>query len=274
MAKLRSITISSLQDFTEFIQGLPDEESHWYRGCGKASDELVPTLYRHPQKTKIAERLQLEKDLLSWFKDRSMAYQTREFENPWRRLFFMQHFRVPTRLLDWTENPFIALYFALTHARHKYRDDGTAEYQRRAAVWVLEPGLWNQRALDEMLPYDPRIPSPDDARLDAHKPRSDEEDLEERLRDRPVAMFGIYDNLRIAAQRGTFVIFGKKMSPMEDIYTQNNFPADSLVKLEIVAKSIPGLLDSLRALGITDSVVFPDLEGLGMEARRDFGFEV
>jgi len=173
-------------------------------------------------------------------------------------------------LLDWTENPFIALYFALTSAHHRYRDD-IAYYPNRVAVWVLEPEVWNQWAFEEIkqISYVPRIPSADDDHLHAYDPRRPE-----RLSERPVAMFGTHTSLRMAVQRGTFVIFGKETRPMEEIYSEDDFPVNALVKLEILAKSIPGLLESLRAVGITDSVVFPDLEGLAMEARRDFGFEV
>ena len=261
MAKLRSITISSLQDFTVVIDALPKKEIHWYRGCGEASYELIPTLYRHPEKRLIGERLQLENDLLSWFRDRSVLYEIRQLALDWEYLFFMQHFRVPTRLLDWTENPFIALYFALTSE--------PSSTDENAALWVLEPEPWNQRALEE-ISYGARIPYSSDDELRAHEPRCQEE----LLRPRPVAMFGMYSSIRMAAQRGTFVIFGKEMSPMEDIYTQDNFPADALVKLEIPAKSRASLFSSLLRVGITDSVVLPDIEGLAMEARRHFGFEV
>lgn len=261
MPNPQSVTIETLQDFTGFIDGLPDEHIHWYRGCGKVAHKLVPTLYRHPQKRSIGDFLQLESDLLSWFKDRSVLYQMRQLAGDWEYLFFMQHFRVPTRLLDWTENPFIALYFALTTDRHPPAN--------RAAVWVLKPQLWNQSAL-ETLSYGPRIPYSSDVELQSHQPRCPEE----HLRPSPVAMFGMYSSLRMAAQRGTFVIFGKETMPMEDMYTQDNFLVDSLVRLEIPAESRDSLLNCLLKIGITESVVLPDIEGLAMEARRHFGFGV
>ena len=49
--------------------------------------------------------------------------------NDWERATIAQHYGVPTRLLDWSENPFVGLYFALED--HKYdNEDGV--------IWVFE----------------------------------------------------------------------------------------------------------------------------------------
>ena len=108
-------------NFPEFVQIIEDFQTNselaWYRGCGDSSYKLFPTLYRHPAKKTLADLGELEKQLMTRFRQRSLPFQSRTFSTDWDLIFFMQHYGVPTRLLDWTENPFIGLYFALMSAK-------------------------------------------------------------------------------------------------------------------------------------------------------------
>lgn len=266
MAEVQSKTIKTLLQFVKFFEGL-SAVPHWYRGCRDTSNPLLPGLYRHPTKKQIEELLQLEDELLAWFRRKSVPYQTRQLNNAWEYLFFMQHYLVPTRLLDWTENPLVALYFALTGACGNWAKEMPESTD--AAVWVLNPGVWNQKALEE-IGYERGVLTVEDEQLNGHKPGHPLD----QMRTKPVALHGTHNSPRIVAQRGTFVIFGKDTRPMEEICGALDFPTGALVKLSIPAESIASLLRSLAKVGITDSLVFPDLQGLALEARREFGFEV
>lgn len=266
--------ISSITEFTAFVEEHSENrELVWYRGCGKVSHELKPSLYRHPVISNISDLQKLEKQIMARFKQRSVLYLDRQITydaqiGDWDWMFFMQHARVPTRLLDWTENPFISLYFALDAAEYQ-REHGTPKYSESACVWVLDPILWNKAVLQsQKADYNGEILLPGDSLLNGYAANIELT----YMNDNPVAIFGTYNSLRIAAQRGVFTIFGKNLNPMENIYIGSNFPQDCLVRLHIPADKIEGLLNSLMAIGFADSVVFPDLGGLAKEIKRTYGF--
>jgi hypothetical protein len=190
-------------------------------------------------------------------------------DEDWDTMFFMQHYRIPTRLLDWTENPFIALYFALTLAQFKLNEDGEPEFLEPAAVWVLNPTIWNRHALSHQS-FDGAVLAPGDECLKGYKPTADFT----TMNNYPVAVYGSHNSPRIVAQRGVFTVFGQKTHSMEYLYNKANFPNGCLVKFKFDAANIPEIRKTIFRYGITESVVFPDLDGLAQEIRRSFGFEV
>jgi len=259
--------INSLGEFTDFIEDAlrHAEGTAWYRGVGVAEYRLVPSLYRHPEKRAMDDLREIEGEIINRFKQRCVPYLSRPLGDEWDHLFLMQHFGVPTRLLDWTENPYIALYFALTTTP---RDEATGEYTADAAVWSLAPIRWNAHALQHLRVSS--ILSPNDSRLDGYAPG-----VEMRLMNsEPVAIYGTHNSPRIVAQRGAFTIFGRNVEPLEDTYAVREFPQDCLTKVVLPREHIPLLLQSLVRIGFSDSVVFPDLDGLAKELKRFYGFRV
>ena len=103
-----------------------------------------------PQKGKDLNQLAtLERNLMLRFRQRSLPYHSRSLDNDWDTLFFMQHYGIPTRLLDWTENPFTALHFALMGAHRKLNAKGKYRFDEPATVWILDPVKWNRHSLKE-----------------------------------------------------------------------------------------------------------------------------
>ncbi len=255
--------VESLVDFTRLTVEFTEKTGGavWYRGAGSSEYKLIPSLYRHNSSTDFAAYYKLEKKLLSEFKDRSPPFLTEKLGSDWEAFFMMQHFGVPTRFLDWTENPFIALYFALiAQANHPDKD---------AAVWMMSPLMWNSWVF-EMAGQGPLSVS--NTRMKGYSTTDQEYDYVSR---QCAAMYGIHNSRRIVAQRGVFIIFGSNIEPMENVYaTESAGRLDSLAltKLIIPKEAAPSLLKSITAMGFTDSVVFPDLEGLAREIKRANNF--
>lgn len=258
--------ITTLPEFSHEVDRLMSlpSESRWFRGIGNHAYDLKPSLFRHPDIGTLRQ-LELERSLITRFRQRSIPFLNQRIDDDWELLFLMQHHGVPTRLLDWTENPYVALYFALTSCR---KDPATGGYPD-CCVWSLDPIAWNRAVLDDIT-FTGGVLVTTDGQLDSHKPG-----IKETLfRRRPVAMYGSYNSPRIVAQRGAFTVFGSDIAPMESVKAA--VPAitdDVLSKLTIPGPNVTSLLRFLSSIGYTDSVLFPDLDGLAREIKRTFGFE-
>lgn len=270
MPSLREEKPESLSDFIDLVEEMHGNaiDSMWYRGCGKRSFTLVPSLYRHRKAKTSAQLTALERNLMARFRQRSLPYHSRSLVDDWDTLFFMQHYGIPTRLLDWTENPFTALHFALMGAHRTKTAKGRYRFDEPAAVWILDPVRWNRHVLSKQS-FDAGALTPGDEALNGYKPNLGFTGTNSH----PVALYGAYNSARIVAQQGVFMIFGEDKAPMEHLYRYNSYPKDSLIRVTIKVSAIKAMRDSLLSHGITESVVFPDLEGLALEIKRSFGFE-
>jgi hypothetical protein len=75
---------------------------------------------------------------------------------------------------------------------------------------------------------------------------------------------------RIAAQRSRFLIFGKDPDFLVTVGVGKDSRLDSFV---IEKEKIPAIRQELRDAGVTESVVFPDLDGLGRELKQQWELE-
>jgi hypothetical protein len=115
--------------------------SLWLRGCGKRTYCLIPTLYRHDTKRDKEELETLERQLMVRFRQRSIPLHNRSLADEWDMLFFMKHYGVPTQLLDWTENSFVAFHFAVMTSpfsvmRKKGKVPPELSFSSDAAIWA------------------------------------------------------------------------------------------------------------------------------------------
>jgi hypothetical protein len=171
----------------------------------------------------------------------------------------MQHYGVPTRLPDWTENPFVAIYFALVSAEELKNIN--------AAIWMCDPIAWNRAAL-EHISFGGAVLDQSSPILRPYSPGANIKEIPTP----PIMIYGSYNSPRIVAQRGGFALFGQGNKPMEEVYKAPKFPDGVLEKIEIEHDKIGDIRLSLFRKGFTESVVFPDLDGLAKEIRRIFDF--
>lgn len=248
--------------FNEYIQAIEKFRAKasqgvelWYRGHGSNSYKLEPFIHRDRAAEHRAEIEGMEKSVYDELLRRSPLFDTYK-RDQWDLLFLMQHYRAPTRLLDWTASPLIALFFALMSGS-KAQD---------AIVWCLDPSAWNGIILAD-IKEPARIFTTDESIVKQYHPTFDEKSS----RSEPLAIQGIMNNPRINAQKGRFIIFGSEPKPLEVYAQQFKIRNNVLHPLVIDKNAKPKILADLESYGVTYSTIFPDLEGLAIEIRRRHG---
>jgi hypothetical protein len=171
-------------------------------------------------------------------------------------LALLQHHGGPTRLLDFTWSPFVALYFALESALTD------------AAVWALDfRQIW--KAMPKRVGLSPR--------------RLNECDLRESNAYwryyHPNTKAFVYQgepqvmNQRLIAQSGTFAVPGVLDRPLEAVLEEYRWPTPLAVKLTIETKRVrDAAMQFLYQMNMTDATLFPGLDGLARSTAYELEF--
>jgi len=180
-------------------------------------------------------------------------------ENDLRCLALMQHHGAPTRLLDFTKSPFVAVFFALSAAT------------RDAAVYALNtPRLWAAAPRGQMEMNRDHI----DPRVQGNFERHFLPNTNAILwTGEPTEM-----DRRLVAQSGTLVVPGILGKPLDSILQEYGDSNRLLKKIVLPFSMRDEVMKALYRMNITNATLFPDLDGLarsiGMELETTWRVDV
>lgn len=249
-------TVSSVAQFQAFLEQLAKATKVyqstmqlWFRGQGKCSWPLLPGLYR--ENALVAPRF--ERQVLREFRAKAGSYLGAQpsFE---RALFLMQHYGLPTRLIDWTTNSLVALFFAVEQ-----------QQAEDACVWVLSP--WR---LNQITRRSKTIPTEASTAFQSYSLNSETQERPEA--ELPMAVASSHSDIRIHAQDATFTVHGFDRRPLEEIKAGNG--ASALLAKLIIPRSRCRLIKrELFGIGFHRGHLFPDLNGLSAEIAYRYSAE-
>jgi len=229
-----------LDDVIEKINTLSGGiEILFFRGHSNCTWELLPSLFRQEilkQKKINAVETAFYYDFVS----NAGSLLGNLNKKSWEFLFLMQHYAIPTRLLDWSENFVTALYFALEN-----------EPINEPEIWILKPYKLNSKTkwIGNAI-YNPDL----DFGSNYYETFIDGKTSVEIIN--PIAIYPLRVNQRIFNQKGFFTLHGKLKEPLNEL-----FP-DCVERIKIPMNAISDAKQFLKLSGVNRFSIYNDLESL------------
>jgi hypothetical protein len=231
--------ITGLGEFFSMCAGmLEDDTEYWFRGHADLRWTLTPSALRYSRGTTRNDALNLLHDFKRYAETKLPHPPEPDEELKWVQL--ARHYGLPTRLLDWTRNAAIALYFACQPSDVPDAD---------GAVYTLNPKDLNREAD----PRNPRI-------YDAHSDRSRIADylrlsgVRNPRGRKTIAINPVWNSERIVLQQGVFTLHGSRD------FTLTVDQAPSLVCWRVPAEHKQKILRELERAGICEMSIYPEPE--------------
>jgi len=249
---------SDISDFPSFMKAL--DKAHllllgtypFWRGHADVGWSIAPEVFREGDRGKPFPEVTLIRTFMGQAESRGQRCPPYNDLTGW--LILARHFGLPTRLLDWSMSPLVALFFAV-----EGRDETDG------ALWALSPGALNYDMIQTnrlMIVDDPQVhelvslafePDPG-VQLEALS----------RTKGRALAVGTREIDPRVMVQQGAFTIHADESNLAERRI--EGYPWLVGFRIRHAAKN--QLRELLMRLGITRSALFPDLGSLAFDLKH------
>ncbi|WP_129830181.1 FRG domain-containing protein [Vibrio parahaemolyticus] len=254
---MKEFSFRSLSEYLEITSSLPElfachPSDIWFRGIKDTEMKLVPGVVWRGM---CEER---EESAISEFLTYCQNYHGKKETNAYELYALMQHYGLPTRLLDWSLSPLVSLYFAL-------EQDNEEGAQR--AVWSMAPYDLNNKTMDFAGIIMPSEFNQSMVGLYLPKYLRIEHDP---VPSQAAAISLPFTNQRVKSQKGAFTIHGYNNLPLDEIFSSYGLNNIACIKLES-EEYRSRLLNQLYSIGMKEDDIYQDLNSLSKRILRELG---
>ena len=281
-----------IETFEKYLNTVRNElpEGHkYFRGQTKLSSAgypLKPSIgrYDHLLTKSFREREELEREVLEVFSNHLVTHVQHLPRSQWEELAIAQHHGLPTRFMDWTENPLVALYFAV---RETKADDVGALMNSAVYVLIGDPKRYTDFSRNQHLGVEP---VKDSATRPAHEEtgyaafgveelKGEESDSSEEAKDEetPDAGSGETPEAPLPFEITENVIYhpphiSPRMRAQDSVLLACHRPFEALedrdwLEIVILHDAHDDIRRRLDQYGVFDRQLFPDLDGIAKWLR-------
>ncbi len=220
------VKIDTKEDFDKYFEKLVNYDrvgTYIFRGSGEARYKLFTSAQRYWIEHQLDKQgkhyhafvKKLIKNCKDWNNKTIFTFFNRngiDTNNALAYLSYMQHYRVPTPLLDFTDSPYIGLFFALEQG---YSSSSDKEIDNYCSLYVVDTS--SQYFYSTIQQFERDIGEQD----------VDEIDYDQHLASFPVLLvttenisYKIINNINISNQEGVFFYNNNPVMPIEEVYKQ------------------------------------------------------
>ena len=270
--------VSSISELNSAISSYQKKDATlFFRGHSDANYMLLPSLFRKAS-WKSNERSMYNEILINCPADFENCHTHLE------KLVKMQHYDLPTRLLDITTNPLVALYFACAENYYKngeivliskskdqikypqsdtasilaslaaFDSDSKQQFYRLATDWKISDEEFN-RSVSNLL-HEIRLEKP------AFKAGIHKEDLLSNI-----IIWAIKSNPRIVKQDGAFILcgLGDCLTKLEKFRLKRGNR-----KVVIIVENKQKILKQLSTFSINEATLFPEIDKVADHIKKSY----
>jgi|SRR5579859_4938018 len=258
---MREVSIINTGQLLEELNKLPN---HFvYRGHADADWQLESSLERIIGESWSGEAARkFEDHSLDRFRSKFHLYDRENIrpESKLAWLCIMQHYGVPTRLLDFSESPYVALYFALEAYDPRMKRD--------IAVFAIDYTAIMERSIQYIADKDAGFK---ESRRSVHENQDKLFDVvvDEQAYDVAWVAEPRQFNARLDRQAGSFLLSGNPARRIKEILELPTYHGVQVLKYQISGELYASIFALLRKMNVTSKSLYGDLEGLARSIKME-----